>query len=868
MHMPLPIPIPGKINRVLAAGVLLFTAIWSAPTPAFGQNFDKWTCANKAVDRNWTDGMNWSTGVAPDSGSDVIIPDATSTCAANVNGSGNAGTLQIMAGGEVIVGPGGTLTINGTSIVNNGQLSLNGTTTGNEAQLLIVGGVTLSGNGRLVMSGGPNNLIGGGGSLSNQSTIEGVGFLGYGGSLTLNNSGIINANGTHSLTVITNNGGLTNSKTLESTNGTLELYGSYMNAGGTIGGTNVKLHNPTISGGTLGAGTIASVSAGTTLIDVTLATGCQFILPSGSVTTLQGTITNSGQITLNETTPGSGAELIINNTVTLTGSGAVTSDGPDNKIDGPGTIVNQQTIQGLGTISVGGFNNQGTVIGNSTTAPMTIVCPGTGVCSSTATVEGAQGGKVVVTCAGNGCTFNDAGGTIINATLNGGVTVSGGTLGGTVEGVNATLGGVTNIGALVINSGDTTIVKGLFINNGTVDMTAVNCNPSCSQATAEIDGNVQFTGTGTWFLHGLNGFTPMITGAAGQSDTLNNGIMIDGAGIIGNGMNVINSSKGGINANSSLPLIISGNSFADQGVLSVAANQGSAASVLTIKGPFKNFNRSTGTLSGGSFNISGTLQFDNANIVNNAAKLTLAGQILDQNNANALLNFANNKATGSLTVLPQTFGTNFTTAGPFSNAGKVTITKGVALVVGASGTNYNQTGGTTTVDGRLAVTAGGLVNITGGTLQGGGALPAGATISGSVSLGNASSPAGIFIIGDSTKKSGLIAIANNYTQLATGVMDAQIGGTTPGTQYSQLNITGTAALTGTLNIAVIKPFKPTVGQTFTILNASTGITGTFSVVNGTVIDATKHFSVSYNPTTVVLTVVSGPAPQGQNLAIQ
>jgi hypothetical protein len=60
-------------------------------------------------------------------------------------------------------------------------------------------------------------------------------------------------------------------------------------------------------------------------------------------------------------------------------------------------------------------------------------------------------------------------------------------------------------------------------------------------------------------------------------------------------------------------------------------------------------------------------------------------------------------------------------------------------------------------------------------------------------------------------------------------------------------------------------FKPTVGQTFTILNASTGITGTFSAVNGTSIDATKHFSVSYTPTTVVLTVVSGAAPQDQNL---
>jgi hypothetical protein len=261
-------------------------------------------------------------------------------------------------------------------------------------------------------------------------------------------------------------------------------------------------------------------------------------------------------------------------------------------------------------------------------------------------------------------------------------------------------------------------------------------------------------------------------------------------------MNFMNAGKGVINADLTFPITISmgaGHVFKNMGLVFVAANPGSSPSVLTITGKFGNFSSTTSTLTGGKFLINGTLQFDNANIVSNAANLTIAGQIVNQNNMNALANFANNKATGSLTVLPQTFGTNFTSAGPFSNAGKVTITKGVAFVVGGSGTNYNQTGGTTTVDGRLAVPLGGLVNITGGILQGGGALPAGSTISGSVSLGNASTTAATFIIGDSNKKSGLIAIANNYAQLATGVMDAQIGGTTPGTQYSQLNITGTAA---------------------------------------------------------------------------
>src|SRR5207245_670511 len=162
---------------------------------------DNWTCANGTVDQNWSDPMNWGHGV-PTAGSDVSIPSAGSTCAVNLNGSGNVNNLGILPGGEVIVGGGGSLTINGASITNDGgQLFLNSSSTGSAtAELLIVGSVTLSGNGRLVMSASSNNHIRGGGSLFNQSTIEGAGSVGY-LELTLNNYGTINANATEVLSV-------------------------------------------------------------------------------------------------------------------------------------------------------------------------------------------------------------------------------------------------------------------------------------------------------------------------------------------------------------------------------------------------------------------------------------------------------------------------------------------------------------------------------------------------------------------------------------------------------------------------------------------------------------------------------------------
>src|SRR3981189_495919 len=111
----LPIRIRGKINRVLTAGVLLWAAIWSAPTPAFGQGLDTWTCGNGLFDQNWSDPKNWDNGV-PTATSDVVI---TNACPSTVDQSVTIHNLGIMAGGEVMVGGGISLTINGTSITND-----------------------------------------------------------------------------------------------------------------------------------------------------------------------------------------------------------------------------------------------------------------------------------------------------------------------------------------------------------------------------------------------------------------------------------------------------------------------------------------------------------------------------------------------------------------------------------------------------------------------------------------------------------------------------------------------------------------------------------------------------------------------------
>jgi hypothetical protein len=239
------------------------------------------------------------------------------------------------------------------------------------------------------------------------------------------------------------------------------------------------------------------------------------------------------------------------------------------------------------------------------------------------------------------------------------------------------------------------------------------------------------------------------------------------------------------------------------------------------------------------------LEFTGANIVNNAANLTISGssaKILN-GTANGLANFTNN--TGSLTV---TGNGSFTTgAANFTNSGNVTVAKGSTLSVGGSNA-FDQSAGTTTVDGTLL---GYGINVTGGTIGGAGTLSQNVTVGGS-------GTAPTLNVGDSGK-AGLLVITGSYTQLSTATMNAFIGGTTVDTQYSHLQVGGTATLAGTLTVALASGFTPTVGSTFNVLTASS-VSGTFS--NSTIaINSTEHFNVTYTSTGVVLTVASGAASQ-------
>jgi hypothetical protein len=532
----------------------------------------------------------------------------------------------------------------------------------------------------------------------------------------------------------------------------------------------------------------------------------QWAAGSGGIKTLSANVTeeNGGEL-LNTT----------NSTHALAGLTSITPTGA-------------LTIGGVTFTDSGSFSNAGSLtllsgesftVGSLTQISGGSLTAGTYVLDANLDLSGAT--QTITT---NAATLTLAGGTIENANstnaLAGLATNTGKlTIGGTSNNVATTAASFSNTGTLTVNAGDsftaakltqisgTTLSGGTFVLSGNLDLTTAGINVTTNSSTLTLEGGT-INSNGVNALLNLNKNTKTLTLANNANFTT--------AG------NFTNSGKLTVN---------SGSTFSVAGTLS---------------------NLSSGTLTGGTYTVGGTVQLASANggITTNAATLTLTGtsaKILD-GTSNALSTFNNN--TGTFTLASS--ATLTTASSNFTNAGTVVVSKGTTLTVGGTANSYNQSAGTTTVDGTLVGKGTTGISVTGGTIQGAGTLKTNVSIGGST-----------INVGDSGK-AGLLSITGTYIQLSTGTMNASIGGTTVGTQYSQLKITGTASLGGTLTAALVNAFVPTVGQTFTVLTASS-VSGAFS--NTTIaINTTEHFVVSYTSTSVVLTVASGPASNSGNTA--
>jgi hypothetical protein len=436
---------------------------------------------------------------------------------------------------------------------------------------------------------------------------------------------------------------------------------------------------------------------------------------------------------------------------------------------------------------------------------------------------GSTGGEIVTNAAniilnGTASSFADAASkdALANLKTNGtgsGFTITGG------RNFN-TVGSFTNNGTLAVGSGSTfAIPAGFSLTNFS--------GTTLTGGTYNVAGTLQFPGAN------------IVTNAANIRLTGVSGKILNNSTTSTNGLAkfATNSAAGSFTINSGANFTTAGN-FTNKGTLTI----GSGSKFSTGTSSLTNFSGTT--LTGGTYNVTGTLAFNNANIVTNAANVTLSGttsKITDQGGTiNALANFANNSGTFTLAT-----GRTFTTTGSFINSGAMNVLNGTTFTVGGAG-NFTQTGGTTTADGKL--TTAGAINIQGGTVFGNNG-----TLTGSFDLAG-----GVLAPGDGLKNVGDLNITGTYTQGSSAALTIDLGGTIPNIKYDVLNITSTASFKGTLNVDLISGFTPAVGNTFNIINYSSE-TGTFTTLNLSTV-AGDHWSVMYKATDAVLTLVAGAGP--------
>ncbi len=165
-----------------------------------------------------------------------------------------------------------------------------------------------------------------------------------------------------------------------------------------------------------------------------------------------------------------------------------------------------------------------------------------------------------------------------------------------------------------------------------------------------------------------------------------------------------------------------------------------------------------------------------------------------------------------------------------SFSGATSVSAGTLIVDGSQTTSVATvtSGGTLSGTGTL-----GTVNVSGGTL--GPATPAGGT--------------------------GTLTVNGNITFSSTADYTVTLNGNAPGAGYDQVNLTTGSVNLGSsssLNVILGSGFTPTVGETFTIIQSPSAVSGSFaSLPEGTIFSVGGQlFQVSYQNNDVTLTCIA------------
>jgi T5SS/PEP-CTERM-associated repeat protein len=364
----------------------------------------------------------------------------------------------------------------------------------------------------------------------------------------------------------------------------------------------------------------------------------------------------------------------------------------------------------------------------------------------------------------------------------------------------------TNTGRLVVGEGGDGTLN--IENGGTV----TNSNEGYIGLLSTSTSMVTVDGAGsTWTNTGL-----LIVGRAGEGtlNIQNGGTVSNPAGFIGRDPNSTGSvtvDGAGSTWTNTGDLYLGGSGSTAGGTASLDVTGGG---LVEVGGKFKIWTDGTVILNGGAL------------IVDQSLSLTSGSSLTALSSSVS----ADTLTTDGLVLISG--GTLTTTSGLTNNDDLVLVNATV------EGSVNNTSGSTVTVLG--TVDFNGLV--TGpGNFYG----PGTANFNGGMALG--ASPAEVSF-------GGSVALG------ASNTLFVEIGGLVPGDDFDSLVIAGTAALDGVLDVLLIDSFTPSLGDTFDIITASGGVTGTFDSTLLPDLGSLLAMDVLYGTNNVALAVV--PALDG------
>jgi uncharacterized repeat protein (TIGR03803 family) len=285
---------------------------------------DQWTGANSAVDTNWSDGANWSTGSAPYPTQTAVFTNNATV--KSFTSTVDAGFTNSVAGLNIDGTWGGTITVSSALSVS-GNLTLASGTFGGNGAVTVGGSASQWTGGKFVVgSGGFTNT----GTFTADTTGGNLMLTGAG---TLTNGGILEKAGAGTATVAAT--GLSNTGTVDVAKGTLDISAAVAQVSGTslTGGAwavsgSAKVHSTlditsAASLTTLGTGAQVTLNGLNTSFAnlsglATIDKGAGFSLLGGQGFTTAGALTDKGSLTL-----GAASVLTVGGSFTQTSTGVL-----------------------------------------------------------------------------------------------------------------------------------------------------------------------------------------------------------------------------------------------------------------------------------------------------------------------------------------------------------------------------------------------------------------------------------------------------------------------------------------------------------------------------------------------------------------